>query len=179
MDSRPYLVHGRPRPPCRSRRSTGTSTATRLAARYGATRCSSCRTGKDTATANSSAEQLQPAVGSLEDRRFLVVLRACCTIRPPAARQCCRNQDVHGDVPRQPDSSQPHPSDLAEAARVLSRAERHGHRRHGHREQLRVAAGPRDRQGPVHATHSISCRTRRRPGWAGTATAATTRSTLR
>ena len=50
-------------------------------------------------------------------------------------RQRVRRADVR-DVPRQPDSGQPHPPDVGEAARVLSRAERHGHRRHGHREQL-------------------------------------------
>ena len=50
-------------------------------------------------------------------------------------RQRFGSEDVR-DVPRQPDSGQPHPPDFDEAARVLSRAERHGHRRHGYREQL-------------------------------------------
>ena len=67
-------------------------------------------------------------------------------------RECVCSEDVR-DVPRQPDSpSRIHP-DFAEAARVLSRAERHGHRRHGYREQLHRDPESRDRQRPVHAAH--------------------------
>ena len=57
--------------------------------------------------------------------------------------QCVGSEDVR-DVPRQPDSGQPHPPDVGKAARVLSLTERHGHRRHGDREQLHRDSGPRD-----------------------------------
>ena len=83
--------------------------------------------------------ELQFAVGRLEDRRFLVLLGAAVRSGHLHRRQRVRREDVR-DVPRQPDSGQPHPPDVGEAARVLSRAERHGHRRHGHREQLHVAS---------------------------------------
>ena len=53
-------------------------------------------------------------------------------------------------VRRQPHSGQPHPSDLAEAARVLSRAERGGHG-----EQLHLAAGSRHRPEAVHPAHRL------------------------
>ena len=86
----------------------------------------------------TESAELLPAAGSLEDRRFLVVLGAAVRSGHLHRRQRVRSEDVR-DVPRQPDSGQPHPPDVGEAARVLSRAERHGHRRHGYREQLHVA----------------------------------------
>ena len=51
FDSRPFSFSAA-QAACRSPRSSGTSTATPLAARFGATRCSSCRTGRGTATAS-------------------------------------------------------------------------------------------------------------------------------
>ena len=67
----------------------------------------------------------------MEDRRFLVVLGD--VVRPDHVQRERIDPDVRG-IPRKPDSYQPHPSDLAEAARVLSRADRGGHL-----EQLHIA----------------------------------------
>ncbi len=86
----------------------------------------------------TESAELLTAAGSLEDRRFLVVLGAAVRSGHLHRRQCFRSEDVR-DVPRQPDSGEPHPPDVGEAARVLSRAERHGHRRHRYREQLHWA----------------------------------------
>ena len=68
----------------------------------------------------------------------------------------------------QPHSDRPHQSALAEAARVLSRAERGGHGK-----QLHLAAGSRHRPQAVPRRASTSSRARSRTGWAGTAGAMT------
>ena len=82
MDSRPFSFSA-DRRPCRSPRSAGTSTATPLAVRSGPTRCSSCRTGRGTATANRISRTTHcrwPPGGPAISRRT----RGRCTTRPPA-----------------------------------------------------------------------------------------------
>ena len=95
FDSRPYSFSAAqaalPKAPFRWNQS-----ATPSAARFGETRCSSCRTGRTTRTANESAE-LHRARLAMQDRRFLAVTRASCMTPRPA-----RLAEPPGRVQRSP-----------------------------------------------------------------------------
>ena len=90
-----------------------------------------------------------------------------------------RSGDVHGhrqhpelpDLPGQHDSDQSHSPDLAAAARVLSRAEPRRAAEASITSPSRIARST----GSSSRSAWTSCRTRRRRGWAGIATATTMR----